>query len=174
MANASIIQMKEQHVHEIADRVKKAQSIVFFDYRGLTVDEVTNLRVEMRKAGVEYIVLKNSMVERACDEVGIDASVKEMLKGPSAFAFGYDDAVAPAKILKDFIKKVKKCTIKGGIVDGTVTDAKGIEALADLPPREVLIARLLGSMMSPISGLAIALDQLAKKLGGGSTEAAAE
>lgn len=174
MANASIIQMKEQHVHEIADRIKKAQSIVFFDYRGLTVDEVTNLRVEMRKAGVEYIVLKNSMVERACDEVGIDASVKEMLKGPSAFAFGYDDAVAPAKILKDFIKKVKKCTIKGGIVDGTVTDAKGIEALADLPPREVLIARLLGSMMSPISGLAIALDQLAKKLGGGSTEAAAE
>ena len=173
MANASIIRMKEQHVQEIAEKLKKAQSVVFFDYRGLTVEEVTNLRVEMRKAGVEYVVLKNSMVERACDEVGIDASVKEMLKGPSAFAFGYDDAVAPAKTLKEFIKKVKKCTIKGGIVDGVVTSAKGIEALADLPPREVLIARMLGSMMSPISGLAIALDQLAKKLGG-STEAAAE
>lgn len=174
MANASIIQQKELLVGEIVDRIKKAQSVVMFDYRGLTVGEVTALRVEMRKAGIEYVVLKNSMVERACDTLGIDSSIKEMLKGPSAFAFGYDDAVAPAKILKDFIKKVKKCSLKGGIVDGMVTDAKGIEALADLPPREVLIARMLGSMMSPISGLAIALDQLAKKLGGETTEAAAE
>ncbi len=174
MANASILQMKEQHVKEIVERLNKAQSVVMFDYRRLTVSEVTALRVEMRKAGVEYLVLKNSMVERACEELNIDSSVKEMLKGPSAFAFGYDDAVAPAKILKDFIKKTKKCAIKGGIVDGIITDAAGIDALADLPPREVLIARLLGSMMSPISGLAIALDQLAKKLGGESTEAAAE
>ncbi len=173
MANASIIQMKEQHIKEIADRIKRAQSVVVFDYRGLTVEEVTNLRVEMRKAGVEYVVLKNSMVERACDELNIDASIRELLKGPSAFAFGYEDAVAPAKILKDCVKKLKKCTIKGGLVDGVVTDASGIDALADLPPREVLIARLLGSMMSPISGLAIALDQLAKKLGG-NAEAAAE
>ena len=164
MANASILAMKEQHVAEIKDRLTRAQSVVMFDYRGLTVDEVTALRVEMRKAGVEYIVLKNTMVERACRELNIDESVHAMLKGPSAFAFGYDDAVAPAKILKDSIKKFKKCTIKGG------------DALADLPPREVLIARMLGSMMSPITGLAIALDQLAKKLGGGEAaeEAAAE
>ena len=168
MANASILAMKEQHVAEIKDRLTRAQSVVMFDYRGLTVDEVTALRVEMRKAGVEYIVLKNTMVERACRELNIDESVHAMLKGPSAFAFGYDDAVAPAKILKDSIKKFKKCTIKGGIVDGVVTDAQGIDALADLPPREVLIARMLGSMMSPITGLAIALDQLAKKLGGNS------
>lgn len=176
MANASILAMKEQHVAEIKDRLTRAQSVVMFDYRGLTVDEVTALRVEMRKAGVEYIVLKNTMVERACRELNIDESVHAMLKGPSAFAFGYDDAVAPAKILKDSIKKFKKCTIKGGIVDGVVTDAQGIDALADLPPREVLIARMLGSMMSPITGLAIALDQLAKKLGGGEAaeEAAAE
>ena len=176
MANASILAMKEQHVAEIKDRRTRAQSVVMFDYRGLTVDEVTALRVEMRKAGVEYIVLKNTMVERACRELNIDESVHAMLKGPSAFAFGYDDAVAPAKILKDSIKKFKKCTIKGGIVDGVVTDAQGIDALADLPPREVLIARMLGSMMSPITGLAIALDQLAKKLGGGEAaeEAAAE
>lgn len=176
MANASILAMKEQHVAEIKDRLTRAQSVVMFDYRGLTVDEVTALRVEMRKAGVEYIVLKNTMVERACRELNIDESVHATLKGPSAFAFGYDDAVAPAKILKDSIKKFKKCTIKGGIVDGVVTDAQGIDALADLPPREVLIARMLGSMMSPITGLAIALDQLAKKLGGGEAaeEAAAE
>ena len=93
MANASILAMKEQHVAEIKDRLTRAQSVVMFDYRGLTVDEVTALRVEMRKAGVEYIVLKNTMVERACRELNIDESVHAMLKGPSAFAFGYDDAV---------------------------------------------------------------------------------
>lgn len=108
MANASILAMKEQHVAEIKDRLTRAQSVVMFDYRGLTVDEVTALRVEMRKAGVEYIVLKNTMVERACRELNIDESVHAMLKGPSAFAFGYDDAVAPAKILKDSNQKVQK------------------------------------------------------------------
>lgn len=175
MANASIIKMKEQHVQKIGEKIKKAQSIVLFDYRGLTVEEDTDLRNQMRKAGVEYVVLKNSMVERACRELNVDEKVFEMLKGPSAFAFGYEDAVAPAKILKDFIKKVKKCALKGGLVDGAVTDVKGIEALADLPSREVLIARMLGSMISPVQGLAIALDQVAKKLGDGAeTPAAAE
>ncbi len=166
--------MKEQHVQEISDRLKKAKSVVMFDYRGLTVEEDTNLRNEMRKNGVEYVVLKNSMVERACRELGVDEKVHEMLKGPSAFAFGYDDPVAPAKVLKDFVKKVKKCAVKGGLVDGAVTDPAGIDALADLPPREVLIARMLGSMMSPITGLAIALDQLAKKLGSNAETPAAE
>lgn len=166
--------MKEQHVQEICDRLKKAQSVVMFDYRGLTVEEDTNLRNEMRKNGIEYVVLKNSMVERACRELGVDEKVHEMLKGPSAFAFGYDDPVAPAKVLKDFVKKVKKCTVKGGLVDNAVTDPAGIDALADLPSREVLIARMLGSMMSPVTGLAIALDQLAKKLGGNAEAPAAE
>lgn len=174
MANASIIAMKEQHVKEIVDRLNKAQSVIMIDYRGLTVAEDTALRVEMRKAGVEYLVLKNTMVERACEEADVHADVKSMLKGPSAFAFGYEDPVAPAKIIKDFIKKTKKCAIKGGIVDNRITDAKGIEALADLPSREVLIARMLGSMLSPVTGLAIALDQLAKKLGGGEEAPAAE
>ena len=174
MANASIIAMKEQHVNEIVERLNRAQSVVMFDYRGLTAAEVTALRVEMRKAGVEYLVLKNTMVERACELANVHADVKDMLKGPSAIAFGYDDTVAPAKIIKEFIKKTKKCAIKGGIVDGRITDAAGIEALAELPSREVLIARMLGSMMSPITGLAIALDQVAKKLGGGAEAPAAE
>lgn len=142
----------------------------------LTVDEVTALRVEMRKAGVEYIVLKNTMVERACRELNIDESVHAMLKGPSAFAFGCDDAVAPAKILKDSIKKFKNA-IKGGIVDGVVTDAQGIDALANLPPRGSHRA-YAGQHDEPHhhGSLAIALDQLAKKLGGGEAaeEAAAE
>ena len=174
MANASIIAQKEQLVGQIAEKLQKAQSVIVFDYRGLTVAEVTALRAEMRKAGNEYVVVKNSMVERACEKIGLDESIKEMLKGPSAFAIGYDDAVSPAKVLKDTVKKLKKCEIKGGIVNGKVTDAAGIDALAELPPKEVLIARMLGSMMSPISGLAIVLDQIAKKNGGETAEAAAE
>ena len=172
MANASIIAQKEQLVSEIAEKLQKAQSVVVFDYRGLTVAEVTALRAEMRKAGNEYVVAKNSMVERACEKIGLDESIKEMLKGPSAFAIGYEDAVSPAKVLKDTVKKLKKCEIKGGIVNGKITDAAGIDALAELPPKEVLIARMLGSMMSPISGLAIVLDQIAKKNGGETAEAA--
>ncbi len=174
MANASIIAQKEQLVNELAEKLQKAQSVVMFDYRGLTVAEVTELRAQMRKAGNEYVIVKNSMVERACDKIGIDASVKEMLKGPSAFAIGYEDAVSPAKVLKDTVKKLKKCEIKGGIVNGKVSDAAAIDALAELPPKEVLIARMLGSMMSPISGLAIVLDQIAKKNGGETAEAQAE
>ena len=170
MANMKIIEMKAAQVQEIQDKIQRASSVVVFDYRGLTVDEVTQLRNNMRKAGVEYIVLKNHIVGRACDAAGIDASIHDMLHGPSAFAFGYEDAVTPAKLLKEFVKKAKKCEIKGGIVEGTVTNAKDLDAIADLPSREVLIARLLGSMMSPISGLAIVLDQIAKKQGGAAAE----
>ena len=166
MANASIILKKEQLVNELAEKLQKAQSVVIFDYRGMTVSEVTALRVEMRKAGNEYVVLKNSMVERAARQVGIDPKLDDMLKGPSAFAFGSDDPGSPAKVLQDTVKQLKKCEIKGGIVNGKVTDAAGIDALAELPPKEVLIARMLGSMMSPISGLAIVLDQIAKSRGG--------
>jgi len=172
MANIKYIEMKAAQVADVQDKIQRASSVVAFDYRGLTVEEVTNLRNEMRKAGVEYIVLKNDIFGRACDAAGIDASIHEMLHGPSAFAFSYEDAVTPAKILKEFVKKVKKCSIKGGIVEGAVTNAKDMDAIADLPSREVLIARLLGSMMSPISGLAIVLDQIAKKMGGVTEEAA--
>jgi len=174
MANVQIIELKAAKVAEVQEKIQKAKSVVVYDYRGLTVEEVTNLRSEMRKAGVEYVVLKNGIVERAAKAAGIDDSFLPMLKGPSAFAFGYEDAVAPAKILKEFIKKTKKCAIKGGIVEGKVEDEASMNAIADLPSREVLIARLLGSMMSPISGLAIVLDQIAKKMGDAPEAPAAE
>lgn len=167
MANIKIIEQKAAKVAEVQEKIAKAKSVILFDYRGLTVEQATELRNEMRKAGVEYVVLKNGIVTRACEAAGIDDSIKEMLKGPSAFAFGYEDAVTPAKILKDYIKKAKKCEMKGGIVEGKVESAEVVNAIADLPSREVLIARLLGSMMSPISGLAIVLDQIAKQRDGG-------
>ena len=93
----------------------------------------------------------------------VSTTASTMLKGPNAFAFGHEDPVAPAKVLKDAIKKYKKCEIMGGIINGTVSDAAAVNTLADLPSREVLLSRMLGSMMSPISGLAIVLDQIAKK-----------
>jgi len=163
MANIQNIQAKAAQVEEVASKIQAAQSLVVFDYRGLNAEEVTNLRSDMRKAGVEYVVLKNGIVERAAKAAGIEESFCELLKGPSAFAFGVEDAVAPAKVLKDAIKKYKKCEIKGGLINGVVTDAAGMNTLADLPSREVLLARMLGSMLSPVSGLAIVLDQIAKK-----------
>ena len=159
MANAKIIQTKAAHVEEIKKKFEAAQSVVLVDYRGLTVGEATGLRNNFRAAGVEYVVLKNSMVERAANDLGLGDLVPH-LAGPTAFAFGLDDVVAPARIIKEFIKKSKKTEIKAGVINGKVENAKLIEQLADLPSREVLIARVLGSMNAPITGLAIALNKI--------------
>ena len=166
MANVQNVERKAEQVASVAEKIKKAQSIVVFDYRGISVAEDTELRAEMRKAGVEYAVIKNHIMERACEANGIDAKEAMILKGPSAFAFGYDDVAAPARILKAFVKKAKKCELKGGFVEKSILNATQVEAIADLPSREVMIARMLGSMMSPISKFAIALNEIAKKQGG--------
>lgn len=166
MANIQNIERKAEQVSVVAEKIKKAQSIVAFDYRGITVAEDTELRAEMRKANVEYAVIKNHIMERACEASGIEAKHASFLKGPSAFAFGYVDVAAPARILKGFIKKAKKCELKGGILETSLLSAAQVEAIADMPSREVLIARMLGSMMSPISKLAIAVNEIAKKQDG--------
>ena len=166
MANVQNVERKAEQVASVAEKIKKAQSIVVFDYRGISVAEDTELRAEMRKAGVEYAVIKNHIMERACEANGIDPNNTLILKGPSAFAFGYDDVAAPARILKAFIKKAKKCEFKGGFVEKDILNATQVEAIADLPSREAMIARMLGSMMSPISKFVIALNEIAKKQGG--------
>lgn len=166
MANVQNIERKAEQVSSVAEKVQKAQSIVVFDYRGISVAEDTELRAEMRKAGVEYAVIKNHIMKRACEASGIDTEDAALLKGPSAFAFGYQDVAAPARILKAFIKKAKKCELKGGFVDKSVLNATQVEAIADLPSREVMIARMLGSMMTPISKFAIVLNEIAKKKDG--------
>jgi len=166
MANVQNIERKAEQVSTVAEKIKKAQSIVVFDYRGITVAEDTELRAEMRKAGVEYAVIKNHIMVRACESLDIDAKETHIFKGPSAFAFGYDDIAAPARILKAFVKKAKKCELKGGIVEKNILNATEIEAIADMPSREVLIARMLGSMLSPISKFAIVINEIAKKQGG--------
>lgn len=173
-ANPKIVAQKAAHVQEVQEKFEKAKSVVFFDYRGLTVAEVTELRAAMRAENVEYEVIKNNIVSRAAKASGVDENVDEMLKGTIAYAFGYQDEVAPARILKSFIKKFKKCEFKGGVIDGKLTSAADIDAIAELPGREVLISRLLGSLLAPVSKFVMVLDQIGKAQSAPAEEAPAQ
>lgn len=147
------LQAKSQNVEEIKEKIDRAQSVVLVDYRGLNVDQLTELRSEYRKAGVEYKVYKNTMMRFAFKDAGLE-EFNEYLKGPSAIAFGYDDPVQVAKITSKFAKENDKLEIKAGIVDGKIIDIDGVNNLASLPSREVLIAQVLGGLNSPIQGFA--------------------
>jgi len=144
------LQAKTAVVDDIKDKFSRAESAVLVDYRGLTVEQDTELRCKMREAGVEYKVLKNTMIKRALHALEIDA-IDGLLEGPTAVAFGYDDAVAPAKVLSEFCKKNNVMEIKGGLLGDKAMDLNQIKYLAELPSKEVLIAKLLGSMNAPIS-----------------------
>lgn len=159
------LEIKKAAVAEIKEKLTNAKSVVVVDYRGLTVAEDTALRAEFRKAGVEYAVLKNTMVELAAKEVGIEG-LDGFLKGPTAVAFGMTDAVAPAKVITEFIKKAKKTEVKCGLLDGQVLDAAGVEALAAIPSREVLIAKVMGSMMSAVSKFVYVVEAIRKQKAG--------
>lgn len=159
------IEAKKQIVIEIKEKFEKAQGIIFYDYRGLNVEEVTELRNQFRAAGVEYRVIKNSMLKRAADMLEIQG-LDEHLAGPTAVAFGYSDPVAPAKVLVAFIKKLKDRTeIKSGLLNGKVITVAGIQSLADLPSREQLLAQLAGTLNAPITGFARSLSGIISKLG---------
>ena len=145
------LELKKAVVADIREKFEKAHSVVLIDYRGLTVAEVTDLRSQCRAQGVEYVVLKNTMIRLAAQELGI-TGLDPHLNGPTAVAFGMKDAVAPAKVLTEFIKKAKKTTIKCGVVDRKVIDVNGVQALSELPPKEVLIAKMMGSLNAPITG----------------------
>ena len=159
------LEIKKGVVAGIKEKFEKAQSVVLVDYRGLTVAEDTELRNQLRKAGVEYAVLKNTMINLATKGMGFE-EIDKHLEGPTAVAFGYEDAIAPAKILTEFVKKAKKMEIKCGVVDGSYLDVAGVEALANTPSREVLIAKIMGSMMSSVSKFVYALEAIRKKQAG--------
>ena len=148
----SVREEKALVVQEIKQKLADSSSAVFVDYRGLTVEEVTQLRKQFRENGVDYKVYKNTLTELAAKELGMDGLVP-FLKGPTAIAFGVQDPVAPAKILSESMKKLKKMELKVGLVNGKVIDVEGVKALADLPSREELIAKMLGSMNAPIVNL---------------------
>lgn len=157
-------QVKEQKVAEIKEKLEKAQAIVLTKYQGLTVEEDTKLRKSLREAGVEYRVYKNTLVTLAAKELGIEG-ITEYLEGPVSIAFGYDDVTAPARILNDFAKDHKALELKAGVIDGELYDVDKIKQLATIPSKEVLIAKLLGSIKSPISSFARVLSAIADSKG---------
>lgn len=155
-------QLKEAKVAEIKEKMEKAQAVVLTNYQGLTVEQDTELRKNLREAGIEYKVYKNTLVTLAAKELGHEGII-EYLEGPVSIAFGYEDATAPARVLNNFAKDHKALELKAGIVDGIVYDQDMIKKIADIPSKEVLIAKLLGSIKSPLSNLAYLLNAIKDK-----------
>ena len=148
---------KEQLVEAIKDRFAGSQAILLVDYRGLTVKELEQLRTKLREAGAELSVYKNSLAEIAMRELALP-SMSEYLSGPTAFIFSDEDPVAPAKALTAFAKLHQALELKAGLVENQVVDAAGVKAIATLPSREELLAKLLGTMLNPIVGFARVLN----------------
>lgn len=163
------VELKQPVVQEIAESIKDAQTAVLVDYRGLTVAEDTQLRKQLREAGVSYKVYKNTMMNFAFKGTEFE-SLSEILEGPSALAVSTIDATAPARVLAKFAKNAPALEIKGGVVEGTFYDAEGMKAIAAVPSREELLSKFLGSIQSPIANFARVLKQIAEK--DGSEEAA--
>lgn len=157
---SSVIEIKKQLVDEITDKLKASVSTVVVDYRGLSVAEVTELRKQLREAGIEYKVYKNSMTRRAADSVELTA-LNEYLTGPNAIAFSNEDVVAPAKIINDFAKKHEALEIKAGVIEGNIATVEEVKALAELPSREGLLSMLLSVLQAPIRNFALATKAVA-------------
>lgn len=159
MPSAQVLEAKKAQVAEVVEALKSAQTGVIVDYRGLTVEEDTDLRTKLRNANVKYFVIKNTLLLRAAKEVGLEA-LEEALHGPTAIAVSSEDAVAPAKVLSDYAKDNEKLEIKSGFMDGAVLTLDEIKKLAATPNLETLIAKMLGSLNSPISALARTLQAI--------------
>ena len=168
------VELKQPVVQEISAAIEGAQSVVLVDHRGLTVQQDTELRKQLREAGVTYKVYKNTMMNFAFKGTDCEG-LSDILNGPSALAVSKDDATAPARILCEFAKKAPKLEVKGGVVEGKVVDVAAINEVAQIPSREVLLGRLFGSFQSPIASFARVVKQIAEKDSEGvPAEAAAE
>ena len=165
------VELKQPIVAEIAELFNGAKSAVVVDYRGLTVEQDTILRKQLREAGVTYKVYKNTMIRFAAKGTEFEA-LEANLEGPTALAVSKEDATAPARILAQFAKTADKLELKGGVVEGPYYDQKGIQVIATIPSREELLGKLLGSIQSPIANLARVLNQIAEAQNGGSAESA--
>ena len=165
-------ELKKPIVDEISAAVKDAQSVVLVDYRGLTVEQDTQLRKQLREAGITYKVYKNTMMNFAFKGTDFEA-LTSYLEGPSAIAISTEDATAPARVICKFAKTADALEVKGGMVEGIAYDAKGIMEIAKIPSREELLSKLLGSIQSPITNFARVMNQLAEKGGASGEEAPA-
>ena len=161
------IEIKKPIVEEISAAIEGAQSVVLVDHRGLTVAQDTELRRQLREAGITYKVYKNTMMNFAFKGTDFE-SLAPYLEGPSAMAVSTTDATAPARVLANFAKTANKLEIKAGVVEGTLYDAEGMKSISEIPGREELLSRLLGSMQSPVANFARCMNQLAEK--GGASE----
>jgi len=168
-----ILEQKKQVVSELSEKIKSAKTIVFVDHRGLTVEQDTELRNALRKEGVQYGVVKNTLTRFAARENGLEG-LDTYFNGPTAMALSTNDLVAPAKVMAEYADKFEKLDIKVGVVEGKIVSAQDINVIAKLPPREVLVAKVLGGFNAPISGfvnvlnanlrgLAVALNAIAEK-----------
>ena len=160
------VELKQPIVDEISGVINGAQSVVVVDYLGLTVAEDTQLRKQLREAGVTYKVYKNTLIKRAVKGTVFEA-VTDLCEGPTAIATSASDATAPARVLYEAAKKMPNLELKGGVVDGTFYDEKMIQVIATIPSREVLLGKLLGSIQSPITNFARVIKQIAEKDGEG-------
>ncbi len=165
------VELKKPIVDEISANIQDAQSVVVVDYRGLTVEQDTQLRKSLRQANVTYKVYKNTFLTMAFKGTDFEG-LSPYLEGPTAVAISKEDATAPARVLAGFAKKNNALEIKGGVVEGTVYDAQGMSRIASIPSREELLSKLLGSLQSPITNFARVMNQLAEK--GGAAGAVAE
>ena len=173
MPSNKILEEKKQVVEALAAKMQTAAAGVLVKYEGIKVSEDTELRAALRKAGVDYCVMKNTLTGRACDIAGY-GEMKEYLNGMTAIAMSQDDPLAPAKIMKQFADKIECFEIKAGFVDGGILDQAGVEALAATPTKEVLIGKMMGSLMSSLYSFAYVLQAKIDKENEGGEEAAAE
>ncbi|MEK4665444.1 50S ribosomal protein L10 [Priestia sp. FSL H7-0729] len=162
MANAKVIQAKQESVDAVTAKLRESVTTVVVDYRGLNVAQVTELRKQLREAGIEFQVLKNSLLRRAAAAAEL-AELDSVLTGPTAIAFSVDDVVAPAKILNDFAKKNDALELKGAVVEGRVIGVEEVKALAELPSRDGLLSMLLSVLQAPVRNFALAVKAVAEK-----------
>ena len=166
MPNAKVLESKKAVVESLTGKIQDATSVVFVDYRGITVAQDTELRKQFREAGVEYSVVKNTLTNFAAKNAGYDFS--EVLNGTTAMASTTGDPIAPARIVCEFAKKNKNVlSIKGGIVEGSVLSANALNGFGELPSKNALVAQVLGTFLAPISSLACVLDQIRQQKEGG-------
>jgi large subunit ribosomal protein L10 len=154
------LKQKQAVIDEIKEKLDKAQSAVVIDYIGISVAQADAMRKKLRESNVDYTVYKNTLMNRAVEGTKFEV-LKDVLSGPSAFAFSYDDAIAPARILSGIIKEYKKMEFKAGVIEGTFYDSEGVKAIAALPSREELLAKFLGSIQSPVSKFVRTLQAIA-------------
>ena len=161
MPSAKVLEKKQAQVKALAEKISKSKMVIFTDYRGITVDDDMNLRKNLRKAGCECAVIKNTIIKLAAKEANIEVE-DSLLEGPTAVILGYDDVVMPAKIAYDYAKNNDFYTFKGGIMEQKVVDAEEINKLAKLPSREMLLTMLASGLLGNIRNLAVVLNEVSK------------